>query len=217
MNPEYFQTRQEKLLPTALSLEEPNIRKQSPSSKQSVPKTLSPSEGVRDFSRELSPPTPETAAFQASGSQPVGKWNSKDLYIGVSTVQVTGNPKGTSVGKEAAPSQVRPREPMSVLMMANREVVNTELGSYRDSAENEECAQPMDDIQVKSRDGVSLQSPVRYSRCDLYGQFPKVVSFSPPRRLRSLVLCGTSLEYLLSLGPHFHLVNRAPGIGPEYQ
>nr|XP_054297036.1 calmodulin-binding transcription activator 1 isoform X2 [Pongo pygmaeus] len=148
LNPEYFQTRQEKLLPTALSLEEPNIRKQSPSSKQSVPETLSPSEGVRDFSRELSPPTPETTAFQASGSQPVGKWNSKDLYIGVSTVQVTGNPKGTSVGKEAAPSQVRPREPMSVLMMANREVVNTELGSYRDSAENEECAQPMDDIQV---------------------------------------------------------------------
>ncbi|XP_033084430.1 calmodulin-binding transcription activator 1 isoform X9 [Trachypithecus francoisi] len=63
-------------------------------------------------------------------------------------VQVTGNPKGTSVGKEAAPSQVRPREPVSVLMMAHREVVNTELGSYRDSAENEECAQPMDDIQV---------------------------------------------------------------------
>ncbi|XP_021099266.1 calmodulin-binding transcription activator 1 isoform X12 [Heterocephalus glaber] len=63
-------------------------------------------------------------------------------------VQVTGTPKGTSVVKDTAPSQVRPREPMSVLMMANREVVNTELGSYRDSAENEECAQPMDDIQV---------------------------------------------------------------------
>ncbi|XP_037583724.1 calmodulin-binding transcription activator 1 isoform X4 [Cebus imitator] len=148
LNPEYFQTRQEKLLPTALSLEEPNIRKQSPSSKHSVPETLSPSEGVRDYSREISPPTPETAAFQASGSQPVGKWNSKDLYLGMSTVQVTGNPKGTNVGKEAAPSQVRPREPMSVLMMANREVVNTELGSYRDSAEHEECSQPMDDIQV---------------------------------------------------------------------
>ncbi|XP_066126663.1 calmodulin-binding transcription activator 1-like isoform X5 [Saccopteryx bilineata] len=63
-------------------------------------------------------------------------------------VQVTGSPKGTSVGKEAAPSQVRPREPMSVLMMANREVVNTEMGAYRDSAEAEDCAQPMDDIQV---------------------------------------------------------------------
>ncbi|XP_058575225.1 calmodulin-binding transcription activator 1 isoform X9 [Neofelis nebulosa] len=63
-------------------------------------------------------------------------------------VQVTGNPKGTSVGKDAAPSQVRPREPMSVLMMANREVVNTDMGPYRDSAESEECTQPMDDIQV---------------------------------------------------------------------
>ncbi|XP_073937551.1 calmodulin-binding transcription activator 1 isoform X2 [Castor canadensis] len=148
LNPEYFQARQEKLLSTALSLEQPNIRKQSPSSKQSAPKTMSPSEGVRDCSRETSPPTPETAALQASGSQPVVKWNSKDLYIGMSTVQVTGNPKGTSVGKEAAPSQVRLREPMSVLMMANREVVNTEMGAYRDSAETEECSQPMDDIQV---------------------------------------------------------------------
>ncbi|XP_069333403.1 calmodulin-binding transcription activator 1 isoform X5 [Eulemur rufifrons] len=80
--------------------------------------------------------------------------NSPEIPKGVTViastnpVQVTGNPKGTSVGKDAAPSQVRPREPMSVLMMANREVVNTEMGAYRDSAENEECSQPMDDIQV---------------------------------------------------------------------
>ncbi|XP_069893356.1 calmodulin-binding transcription activator 1 isoform X3 [Dipodomys merriami] len=148
LNPEYFQARQEKLLSTALSLEQPNIRKQSPSSKQSAPEPMSPSEGVRDCSRETSPPTAETAAFQASGSHPVVKWSSKDLYIGVSTVQVTGNPKGTSVGKDAAPSQVRPREPMSVLMMANREVVTTETGSYRDGAEHVGCSPPVDDIQV---------------------------------------------------------------------
>ncbi|XP_078308608.1 calmodulin-binding transcription activator 1 isoform X8 [Panthera onca] len=148
LNPESFQARQQKLLSTALSLEQPNIRKQSPSSKQCVPETISPSEGVRDRVRETSPPVPETARLQASGSQPVVKWSPKDLYIGVSTVQVTGNPKGTSVGKDAAPSQVRPREPMSVLMMANREVVNTDMGPYRDSAESEECTQPMDDIQV---------------------------------------------------------------------
>ncbi|KAM4871437.1 calmodulin-binding transcription activator 1 isoform 1-T2 [Thomomys bottae] len=151
LNPEYFQARQEKLLSTALSLEQPNIRKQSPSSKQSAPETMSPSEGVRDCSRETSPPTPETAAFQASGSHPVVKWSSKDLYIGVSTVQVTGNPKGTSVGKDAAPSQVRPREPMSVLMMANREVVTTETGAYRDGAEHVGCSPPVDDIQVSAR------------------------------------------------------------------
>ncbi|CAH7446887.1 Camta1 [Phodopus roborovskii] len=148
LNPESFQARQEKLLCPALSLEQPNARKQSPSSKQSSPETISPSEGVRDYSREASPPTPESAAFQASAPQPVVQWSSKDLYIGVSTVQVTGNPKGTSVVKDAAPPQVRPREPMSVLMMANREVVNTEMGAYRDSAESEECPQPMDDIQV---------------------------------------------------------------------
>ncbi|XP_055471307.1 calmodulin-binding transcription activator 1 isoform X7 [Psammomys obesus] len=63
-------------------------------------------------------------------------------------VQVTGNPKGASVVKDAAPPQVRPREPMSVLMMANREAVSTEMGAYRDSTESEECSQPMDDIQV---------------------------------------------------------------------
>ncbi|XP_053431440.1 calmodulin-binding transcription activator 1 isoform X6 [Nycticebus coucang] len=80
--------------------------------------------------------------------------NSTEIPKGVTViastnpVQVTGNPKGTSVGKDAAPSQVRPREPMSVLMMANREVVNTEMGAYRDSADSEECSQPMDDIQV---------------------------------------------------------------------
>ncbi|XP_063144159.1 calmodulin-binding transcription activator 1 isoform X7 [Rattus norvegicus] len=148
LNPESFQARQEKLLCTALSLEQPNIRKQSPRSKQSSPETISPSEGVRGYSREASPPTPETAASQASASQPVVKWSSKDPYIGVSTVQVTGNPKGTSVVKDAAPSQVRPREPMSVLMLANREVVNTEMGAYRDRTEHEECSQPMDDIQV---------------------------------------------------------------------
>ncbi|KAF6107793.1 calmodulin binding transcription activator 1 [Phyllostomus discolor] len=61
--------------------------------------------------------------------------------------QVTGDPKGTSVGKEAAPAQVRPREPVSVLMMAHREVT-AELGPYRDSVESEDCSQPMDDIQV---------------------------------------------------------------------
>ncbi|XP_036111105.1 calmodulin-binding transcription activator 1 isoform X3 [Molossus molossus] len=148
LNPEYFQARQEKLLSTALSLEQPSIRKQSPSSKQAAPEPMSPSEGVRDCSRDLSPPTPETAGLQASASQPVVQWSPKGLYIGVSTAQVTGNPKGTSVGKEAAPGQVRPREPMSVLMMANREAVNAELGPYRDSAEAEDCSQPMDDIQV---------------------------------------------------------------------
>uniref|UniRef100_G1PTF6 Calmodulin binding transcription activator 1 n=1 Tax=Myotis lucifugus TaxID=59463 RepID=G1PTF6_MYOLU len=150
LNPESFQARQEELLSTALSLEQPRIRKQSPSSKQAAPETLSPREGARACSRAPSPPSPEPAGLRAAAAQPqpVVRWSPKDLSIGVSTVQVTGSPKGTSVGKEAAPAQVPPREPMSVLMMASREVAHTEMGPYRDSAEAEDGSQPMDDIQV---------------------------------------------------------------------
>ncbi|XP_077007564.1 calmodulin-binding transcription activator 1 isoform X9 [Tamandua tetradactyla] len=100
------------------------------------------------------PSSEESNAESWMAQWPSEAINSPEIPKGVTViastnpVQVTGNPKGTRVGKEAAPSQVRPREPMSVLMMANREVVNTEMGSYRDSAESEECSQPMDDIQV---------------------------------------------------------------------
>ncbi|XP_043848620.1 calmodulin-binding transcription activator 1 isoform X10 [Dromiciops gliroides] len=148
LNPEYFQPRQEKLLSTALSLEQPSIRKQSPSSKQCVSETISPTEGIRDYSREVSPHTPEAAGFRGSGAPPGVKWNSKDLYIGVSAVQVTGSQKGASLGKDPAPPRLRPREQMSVLMMADREMVDAELLSYRDNVENEACLQHMDDLQV---------------------------------------------------------------------
>nr|KAF6294225.1 calmodulin binding transcription activator 1 [Pipistrellus kuhlii] len=150
LNPESFQARQEELLSTALSLEQPRIRKQSPSSKQAAPETLSPRGGARACSRAPSPPSPEPAGPRATAAQPqpVVRWSPKDVSIGVSTVQATGSPKGTSVGKEAAPAQVRPREPMSVLMMASREVPHTEPGPYRDGAEAEDGPQPMDDVQV---------------------------------------------------------------------
>lgn len=190
MNPEHFQARQEKLLSPALSLEQPSIRKQSPSAKQSVPETISPGEGVRDYSRGASPPAPETAAFHTSGSQPVVKWSPKDLSIGVSTVQVTGTPKGTSVVKDTAPPQVRPREPMSVLMMASREVASTELGSYRDGADSEDCSQPMDDIQVSTGQGSPAAGPSRLRhllrpfRRPLRRRVPPGRASSPPRSVR---------------------------------
>ncbi|XP_039768016.1 calmodulin-binding transcription activator 1 isoform X6 [Ornithorhynchus anatinus] len=148
LNPEYFQTRQEKLLSTALSLEQPSARKQNPSSKQSIPETISPSEGIRDYGRDFSPHAPEAAGFRGSGAQGGVKWNPKDLYIGVSAVQVTGSQKGTSLGKDPAASRLRSREQMSVLMVADREMVDAELLSYRDGVENEDCLHHMDDLQV---------------------------------------------------------------------
>ncbi|XP_073172922.1 calmodulin-binding transcription activator 1 isoform X15 [Lepidochelys kempii] len=148
LNPEYFQTRQEKLLSTALSLEQPSVRKQSSSSKQSIPETISHSEGIRDYGRELSQHIPEVAGYRGSGGQAGIKWNPKDIYIGVSAVQVTGSQKGIALGKDTVAHRLRQREQMNVLMMADREIVDGELLSYRDNVENEDCLQHMDDLQV---------------------------------------------------------------------
>lgn len=168
---------------------------------------------MREYSREASPPTPETAASQASASQPVVKWSSKDLYIGVSTVQVTGNPKGTSVVKDAAPSQVRPREPMSVLMLANREVVNTEMGAYRDRTEQEECSQPMDDIQVSLRKLEPHSGPGRSQfRSESHAGFmPPYTQPSPSQeRVCHRILLRGDVKLSAPLGPHFPSANQAP-------
>nr|XP_023966011.1 calmodulin-binding transcription activator 1 isoform X15 [Chrysemys picta bellii] len=64
------------------------------------------------------------------------------------TVQVTGSQKGLVLGKDTVAHRLRQREQMNVLMMANREIVDGELLSYRDSVENEDCLQHMDDLQV---------------------------------------------------------------------
>uniref|UniRef100_A0A8C3K0I5 Calmodulin binding transcription activator 1 n=1 Tax=Calidris pygmaea TaxID=425635 RepID=A0A8C3K0I5_9CHAR len=146
LSPEYFQARQEKLLSTALSLEQPNIRKQNSSSKQSTTETISPSEGIRDYGRELSQHIQE--GFRGSGSQAGIKWNPKDIYIGVSAVQVSGSQKGAALGKDTVAHRLRQREQMNVLMMADREMVDAELLSYRDSAGEEDCLHHMDDLQV---------------------------------------------------------------------
>lgn len=150
LSPEYFQARQEKLLSTALSLEQPSIRKQNSSSKQSSTETISPSEGLRDYGRELSQHIPEVTGYRGSGSQAGIKWNPKDIYIGVSAVQVAGSQKGTALGKDAAAHRLRQREQMNVLMMADREMVDAELLSYRDSAGDEDCLHHMDELQVNT-------------------------------------------------------------------
>ncbi|XP_057266197.1 calmodulin-binding transcription activator 1 isoform X1 [Pezoporus wallicus] len=148
LSPEYFQARQEKLLSTALSLEQPSIRKQNSSSKQSATETISPSEGIRDYGRELSQHIPEVTGYRSSGSQSGIKWNPKDIYIGVSAVQVAGSQKGAVLGKDTVAHRLRQREQMNVLMMADREMVDAELLSYRDNAGDEDCLHQMDDLQV---------------------------------------------------------------------
>ncbi|XP_053546355.1 calmodulin-binding transcription activator 1 isoform X2 [Bombina bombina] len=145
LNPEYFQVRQEKLISTALSLEQPSSRKQSLNTKQSLPETLPHSEDIRNFTRDLPHHTSDTSGYRTPTAL---KWNPKDLYLGVSAVQLSGNTKSPGLGKDIGGHRLRQREPMNVLMMSEREMVNAEILSYRENIENEDCMQHMDDLQV---------------------------------------------------------------------
>ncbi|XP_053308551.1 calmodulin-binding transcription activator 1 [Spea bombifrons] len=145
LNPEYLQVRQEKVISPALSLELPSSRKQSSVSKQPLPETLSHNEELRGFNREIPPHAPDTSAYRGPSGV---KWSPKELYLGVSAVQLTGATKASGLGKDIAAHRLHQREQMNVLMMAEREIVDTELLSYRENMENEDCLQHMDDLQV---------------------------------------------------------------------
>ncbi|KAG9481974.1 hypothetical protein GDO78_010937, partial [Eleutherodactylus coqui] len=140
LNPEYFQVRQEKVIATALSLEQSTIRKQSSSSKQPISESTH-GEEMRHYARELPPRPPDTSGYRATGGM---KWNQKELYLG----HVTGTSKPTGLGKDIVGHRLRQREQMSVLMMSEREMVDADLLSYRENMENEDCLQHMDDLQV---------------------------------------------------------------------
>lgn len=144
LNPEYFQVRQEKVIATALSLEQSTIRKQSSSSKQPISESAH-GEEMRHFARELPQRTPDTSGYRATAGL---KWNQKELYLG----QVTGTSKAAGLGKDIVGHRLRQREQMSVLMMSEREMVDADLLSYRENMENEDCLQHMDDLQVRARD-----------------------------------------------------------------
>ncbi|XP_072282117.1 calmodulin-binding transcription activator 1 isoform X6 [Pyxicephalus adspersus] len=141
LNPEYFQARQEKVIATALSLEQPSSRKQSSGAKQPLSETAH-SEEMHHFARELPQRTADASVYRAS------KWNPKDLYLGVSAAQVTASAKVTGHGKDAVGHRLRRSEQMNVLMMSEREMVDADLLSYRENMENEDCLQHMDDLQV---------------------------------------------------------------------
>ncbi|KAM3923221.1 calmodulin-binding transcription activator 1 isoform 3-T3 [Leptodactylus fuscus] len=139
LNPEYFQVRQEKVIATALSLDQSTIRKQSSSSKPISESTHG--EEMRHFARDLPQRTPDTSGYRATAGL---KWSQKELYLG----QVTGTSKAAGMGKDIVGHRLRQREQMSVLMMSEREMVDADLLSYRENLENDDCLQHMDDLQV---------------------------------------------------------------------
>ncbi|XP_069466517.1 calmodulin-binding transcription activator 1 isoform X2 [Ambystoma mexicanum] len=151
LNPDYFQARQEKLISAALSLEQPSARKQSSASKQTIPEVAPPPEEMQAFSRDHAQRVPAGAGYLGSGAQPGLKWNPRDLYLGMPSVQLVGGPKCSGLGKEALAHRLRQREQMNLLMMSERDIVDAELLSFRENAEPEDCLQHMDDLQVNNQ------------------------------------------------------------------
>lgn len=56
----------------------------------------------------------------------------------------------SSVGKEKLASRLRQRgEPLSMLGMVERKIVDTEMLSYKEDLENQDCLSHMEDLQVR--------------------------------------------------------------------
>ncbi|XP_069040166.1 calmodulin-binding transcription activator 1 isoform X3 [Lepisosteus oculatus] len=168
-NPEFFQGRPDKAMSVPLSLEQQQLHKLSGSPKAALSDSLSPDKSLEEAGGGSSGGLPhhKLGAFRGLGGAGGGgggvgsKWGSRELYsaaavtLGAVAVQPAalgrkgaGAGGGSSLGKEKLASRLRQREPLSVLMMSEREMVDTELLSYRDDLENQDCLAHMDDLQV---------------------------------------------------------------------
>lgn len=132
-NPERVQSRPDKATSVPLSLEQQQLHKLS-----SSPKSLS-SEG-------LSP----DKSLSTGSSTGTPRWTSRESFssnsLGRKALGVSG---GSSLGKEKLVSRLRQREQLGMLVMADREMADAELLSYREDLENQDCLTQMDDLQVR--------------------------------------------------------------------
>ncbi|XP_045065418.1 calmodulin-binding transcription activator 1-like isoform X1 [Coregonus clupeaformis] len=135
-NPEMFQARPDKAMSVPLSLEQQQLHKLSFSPKSLSHEGLSPDKSLSGGG----------SAGEAGGA----KWRSRESFSsGGSGRKGSGGSGGSSLGKEKLASRLRQREQMgNMLVMAEREMVDTELLSYREDLENQDCMTQMNDLQV---------------------------------------------------------------------
>lgn len=141
-NPELFQTRPDKAMSVPLSLEQQQLHKLS-----SSPKSLS-SEGL-SLEKGLS----------TGGSAGTTRWTTRETFssnsLGRKSLGVSGS---SSLGKEKLVSRLRQREQLGMLVMADREMADAELLSYREDLENQDCLTQMDDLQVRIKKQLCIHS-----------------------------------------------------------
>lgn len=116
-----------------LSLEQQQLHKLS-----SSPKSLS-SEGLST-----------DKGLSTGGSTGTTRWTSRESFssnsLGRKALGVSGS---SSLGKEKLVNRLRQREQLGMLVMADREMADAELLSYREDLENQDCLTQMDDLQVR--------------------------------------------------------------------
>ncbi|XP_064778705.1 calmodulin-binding transcription activator 1-like isoform X1 [Oncorhynchus masou masou] len=134
-NPELFQARPDKAMSVPLSLEQQQLHKLSFSTKSPSPEGLSPDKSL--------------SGGGSSGGAGVAKWSSREGFSSRGLGRKgSGDSGGSSLGKEKLASRLRQREQLgNMLVMAEREMVDTELFSYREDLENQDCMTQMDDLQ----------------------------------------------------------------------
>nr|XP_029478069.1 calmodulin-binding transcription activator 1-like isoform X6 [Oncorhynchus nerka] len=134
-NPEMFQARPDKAMSVPLSLEQQQLHKLSFSPKSLSHEGLSPDKSLSGGA----------SAGESGGT----KWRSREGFSsGGSGRKGSGGSGGSSLGKEKLASRLRQREQLgNMLVIAEREMVSTELLSYREDLENQDCMTQMNDLQ----------------------------------------------------------------------
>ncbi|XP_051961111.1 calmodulin-binding transcription activator 1-like isoform X4 [Xyrauchen texanus] len=137
-NPEFAHAQLDKPMSVPLSMEQ---QKQNLSTS---PKTLpsNPTSPEKNVSKEGlgtgGIPPAKTGSFRGGH-----KWSSREV------LRKGSGSGGSSIGKEKLASRLRQRgEPLSMLGMGGREMVNTEMLSYKDDLENQDCLSHMEDLQA---------------------------------------------------------------------
>ncbi|KAK5863936.1 hypothetical protein PBY51_000920 [Eleginops maclovinus] len=131
-NPELFQNRPDKAMSVPLSLEQQQLHKLS-----SSPKSLS-SEGLSS-----------EKGLSTGSSTGTTRWTSRESFSSSSMGRkASGVSGGSSLGKEKLVNRLRQREQLGMLVMADREMADAELLSYREDLENQDCLTQMDDLQA---------------------------------------------------------------------
>uniref|UniRef100_A0A8B9RDC1 Calmodulin-binding transcription activator 1 n=1 Tax=Astyanax mexicanus TaxID=7994 RepID=A0A8B9RDC1_ASTMX len=140
-NPEVAQTRPDKAVSVPLSLEHQQLARLSAGAATlSADQTASERSLTTEGTDASGLSNAKLSSFRTGGH----KWSSRDVYR-----KVPGSGGVSSIGKEKLASRLRQRaEPLSMLTMADREMVDTELLSYKEDLENQDCLSHMEDLQA---------------------------------------------------------------------